>query len=349
MNIAPTSADLAPVDAPPSSGAAKPAAPQRRGFSWLTAGERFGLPVILAAVIIYFSLDQPEKFATSANWRIIIASQAVTLVLALALMVPLLTGNFDLSVGAVALLSAMVAAGMMSRHDWNLGVTCLFVLGMGIAIGLVNGVLVTKFGLNGLIATLGTATIIGGVISWYSENLSIAAGISEKLTEFGTDTMFGIPTLAVASVVIAAVIGYLMTQTPFGRMLTSIGSSAPAARLVGVTVNGMVLTSYVIAGGLAAVAGLMLLAQQGSASPGTSGIGVVLPALAAVFLGASTWTPGHYNVVGTIFGLLLVSVTVSGLTLAGAEPWVNPVCYGAALILAVGASEWFRRRAQGVK
>jgi ribose transport system permease protein len=319
----------------------------RAGISWLSVGERFGLPFLLGMIIVLFTSTQPETFATAANWRAIIASQAVTLVLALALMVPLLSGNFDLSVGAVALLSAMVSAGMMSRHDWNIVVACGFVSLVGLVIGAVNGLLVTKFGLNGLIATLGTATIIGGLISWYSNNLSIATGISVKLSNFGTDTILGVPSLALTSGAIAVVVAYVVTQTPFGRMLVSIGSSAPAARLVGVRVNGMVLVSYVVSGGLGALGGILLLAQQGSASPGTSGIGIVLPALAAVFLGASTWSPGQFNVVGTVLGLLLVSVTVSGLTLSGAAPWVNPVCYGGALILAVGASSWFRRRSKG--
>jgi ribose transport system permease protein len=319
----------------------------RPGISWLSVGERFGLPVLLGIVIVVFTSMQPETFATAANWRAILSSQAVTLVLALALMVPLLSGNFDLSVGAVALLSAMVSAGMMFRHDWNVVVACGFVLGLGLFIGAVNGLLVTKFGLNGLIATLGSATVIGGLISWYSNNISIASGISQKLTNFGTDTTLGVPTLALASGAVAVAVAYVITQTPFGRMLVSIGSSAPAARLVGVRVNGMVLASYVVSGGLAGLGGVMLLAQQGSASPGTSGIGIVLPALAAVFLGASTWSPGKFNVVGTVLGLLLVSVTVSGLTLSGAAPWVNPVCYGGALILAVGASSWFRRRSKG--
>lgn len=325
-----------------------PAESTRSRVPWMVLGERFGLPVILGAVIAYFTVTQPETFASSGNWTVILASQSVTLVLALALMIPLLSGNFDLSVGAVALLAAMLGAGTMARNDWSLLASCGFVLALGLGIGLINGVLVTRFGLDGLIATLGTATIMGGLISWYSENISIASGISERLTEFGTDTVLGVPSLTVAAGVLAVIVGYAVTQTPWGRMLVSIGSSPAAARLVGVRVSGMVLMSYAVSGVLAALAGVMLLAQQGSASPGTSGIGVVLPALAAVFLGASTWTPGRFNVVGTVLGLLLVSVTVSGLTLSGAAPWVTPVCYGGSLILAVAASSWFRRRSQGV-
>jgi ribose transport system permease protein len=114
-----------------------------------------------------------------------------------------------------------------------------------------------------------------------------------------------------------------------------------------VRVDRLVLASYMTSGVLAAAAGVLLLAQQGSATAGTTGIGVLLPALAAVYLGASTWAPGQFNVTGTVLGLVLVAVIVSGLTLGGAAPWVGGVADGGALILAVGASAAFRRKRRG--
>ncbi|PPJ35712.1 ABC transporter permease [Nocardia nova] len=313
----------------------------------LQLGERFGLVLFLLSVIALFSIMHPDTFATEANWRVIVSSQAVTLVVALALMIPLLSNNFDLSVGSVAGMSAMLAAGVMARNHWSLLVACFVVLVLGMTIGLFNGLLVTKLGLNGLIATLGTSTILDGALSWYSKNLSISYGISDGLVEFGTKTIAGLPWLAAVAVIIAALVAYVVTQTPVGRKLVAIGSSSPAARLVGIRVDAIVLGSYVISGILGAGAGILLLAQQGSASPGANGISFLLPALAAVFLGASTWRPGQFNVMGTILGLLLVAITVSGFTLSGAASWVNSVCYGAALIVAVGASAWFRRRRTG--
>jgi ribose transport system permease protein len=314
---------------------------------WLDLGERLGLPVLLAVIIIVCSVKYPQTFATVGNWHVIASSQSVNVIIALALMIPLLSNNFDLSVGATAALSSMVAAGLMSRNGFNLGEACLFVVGLGLLIGLVNGLLVTKLGLNGLIATLGSATFLDAMLSWYSKNLSISSGFSTRLVDFGTATILNVPWLTVMALVAAAVVGYVITQTPFGRRLVAIGSSDPAARLVGIRVDRLVLVSYLISGGMAAAAGILLLAQQGSATPGSNGIGVLLPALAAVYLGASTWTPGQFNVVGTMLGLLLVAVTVSGLTLAGAAPWVNGASYGAALIVAVGASAAFRRRRRG--
>ncbi|MCW2830465.1 MAG: hypothetical protein JWP31_1157 [Aeromicrobium sp.] len=332
----------------PPTRATPPATSKARGASkWLVYGERYGLLLVIVAVIITFSAMYPDSFATSNNWRTILASQSVTVVIALALMVPLLAGNFDLSVGSVAVLSSIIAAGLMSRHDVGLGWAILLVLLMAAAIGMVNGALVSRLGLDGFIATLGTSTILGGLIVWYSEGLSIASGISDGLVEFGAAEWLGAPKLAWVALIVALLVGYCVTQTPIGRKLVSIGSSAPAATLVGIPVGLMVFSTYVISALMGGMAGILLLAQQGSANPSGDGIGILLPAVAAVFLGASTWNPGQFNVVGTVLGLLLVAVTVSGLTLAGAEPWVNPVTYGSALTLAVAASAWSRRRRRG--
>ncbi len=315
--------------------------------NWLGWGERYGLLVLLIGVSVYFSFDQPDTFATAANWRLIVASQSVTAVIALGLMLPLLAGNFDVSTGSTCLLSSMVLAGMMSRDGASLFWGSLAVLAIGSAIGVVNGLLVTRFGLDGLIATLGSATIIGGMISWYSDNLSIANGVSPWLLHFGTADLFGVPKLALVALVVAVVVAYVILLTPFGRILLAIGSNRGSAQLVGISVQRTILITYVISGFLGGLAGVLLLAQQGSASPGTGGIGFMLPALAAVFLGASAFRPGQFNVAGTIVGLLLVAVIVSGLTLGGVAPWVGDVIQGGALILAVGASAFFRRRRAG--
>ncbi|CAN5200393.1 ABC transporter permease [soil metagenome] len=317
------------------------------GPQWLTIGEKFGLLILLVGIVITWSVRFPDTFATEGNWKTIASSQSVNLVIALALLVPLLSNNFDLSVGSTASLSAMLCAGLMSRSGWSLPMAILGVLVVGVLIGAINGLLVTRLGLNGLIATIGTATVLDGLQSWYSDNLSISSGFSQKIIDFGTATLWKVPWIAVVALFLAAVVGYVVTHTPLGRRLVAMGSSNTAARLVGVRVDRLVLMSYMTSGALGAAAGVLMLAQQGSALPGASGVGILLPALAAVYLGASTWRPGQFNVMGTILGLLLVAVTVSGLTLAGAASWVGGVANGTALILAVGASAAFRRKRNG--
>lgn len=316
------------------------------GF-WLAGAERFGLVAIFALVILFFSVTQSDTFPTAGNWRTIVSSQSVLAIIAFASIIPLIAGNFDLSVGANSVLCSIAAAALMSKQGSPLVVAIVFALVVGGAVGAVNGLLVARLGLNGFVATLGSATVIGGVIDAYTNNLPITANISMTLLNFGTENFVGIPKLAIAAAVAAVVVWYGLTQTPFGRRLTAIGSNAGAARLVGIRVDRTVFLSYLVAGLLSGVAGVMLVANQGSADPSVSGLALVLPALAAVFLGASSFTPGQFNVPGTIIGLLFVATVVSGLTLSGAESWVEPVFNGLALIVAVGASAAFRRRRAG--
>jgi ribose transport system permease protein len=313
----------------------------------LDLGERYGLLLLAAIVVLYFSLTDTDTFATAANWRIIAGSQAVVVVIALALTLPLISGSFDLSVGSVTIASSVLLGKLMAEHHWALIPAGLLAIGFGALIGAINGLLVTRASVNGLIATLGTGTVLGGIVQWYSNNESISDGISTTLTDFGTENIFGVPRLAAAALLVAAVVAYLLTQTPFGRRLTAIGSSADAAALVGIRVSRLTFLSFVIAGGLAGLAGVLLVAQQGSTNPTANGVGVLLPALAAVFLGSTAFRPGTFNVPGTIVALVLVAVIVSGLTLAGAQPWVEPVAQGLALLIAVVVSSAFRRQRRG--
>jgi ribose transport system permease protein len=149
-------------------------------------------------------------------------------------------------------------------------------------------------------------------------------------------------------IIAAVLVWYLLTQTVYGRQLTAIGVNLDAARLSGLMVRRRILVSFVLSGTIAGIAGVLQLARQGSGDPSTGGVEFILPALAAVFLGATAFQPGRYNVPGTILGLFFVGVAVSGLTLLGAKPWVQPVFNGAIVMLAVAASQFAARRRTGV-
>lgn len=314
---------------------------------WLLGAERFGLLGLFAIVVLGFSLTQADTFATADNWRTIFQSQSVIAVVALALIVPLVAGNFDLSVGANTVMCSIVTAAAMSKHGWALTPAIIFAVATGTFVGLVNGVLVARLRLNGFIATLGTATIITGLVDAYTQGITIVENISQKLVSVGTNTTLGVPDITLFAAAVAIAAWYFLSQTPFGRRLTAIGSNPEAARLVGIRVDRLVLISYVMAGALSGIAGVLLVANQGSGDASVAGFSLVLPALAAVFLGASAFTPGQYNVLGTVVGLIFVAAVVSGLVLSGAQPWVESVFNGTALVLAVGASAAFRRRRLG--
>jgi ribose transport system permease protein len=127
----------------------------------------------------------------------------------------------------------------------------------------------------------------------------------------------------------------------------ALGSNPRAARLVGVRTDRVTVLAFAIAGGLGGLSGVLLIASQGVANPAAEGIGLLLPALVAVFLGASAFSPGQFNVPGTMVGLLLIAVLVNGLSLAGVEPWIQPLANGVALIVGIGVSATFRRRRLG--
>ena len=141
-----------------------------------TSWERIGLILLLVLVIILFSVLQPDTFPTAANWRSIATSQPVLAVAALALIVPLIGGRFDISVGANLGLCAIVAAAAMSYYGLPLVIAIILGVGTGALVGLVNGFIVSFLGVNSIIGTLGVSTILGGVVTGYTQGIPISSG-----------------------------------------------------------------------------------------------------------------------------------------------------------------------------
>jgi ribose/xylose/arabinose/galactoside ABC-type transport system permease subunit len=291
--------------------------------------------------------ESKEIFPTVLNARVVVASQSVTLLLAIAAMLPLISGHFDFSVGATGASTCVLVAGLMSRHSAPVWVCILGAVALGATIGGVNGIAVHRLGMNSFVTTLATATLLGGGIQWYTGGQTITGNISTSLVEFGSSTWLGVPKVAFLVLFVAVGAYYLLTHTPYGRALYAMGDNVVAARLVGVPVHRYGVTAFVLAGAIAGIAGIVLTARTGGANA-DNGTAAVFPALAAVFLGATAILPGRFNVIGTVVGVALVAVSVSGLTLAGAEDWVNPVFNGAALAIAVAASSFLGRRSRGV-
>lgn len=316
----------------------------RRPRSWRGLAERNALLALLAAVVVFFSVLPASKdvFFTTDNMSVLLGNQATVALLALAAIVPLVSGQFDFSIGANAALSTVLCAGLMSRHDVNALVAVVLCVAVGSLIGLVNGLAVTRLGLNAFVTTLGMATLIGGIVQWYTGGQTIIEGISVKLTNFGSIDILGVPQVVYVVLVVAAILWYVLTHTPFGRGLYAVGVNPRAADLVGIRTGTYVTASFTIAGAIAGLTGVMQLARVGSATA-DGGTSLLFPALAAAFLGVTAVRPGFFNVVGTLIGVLLVSVAVSGLTLSGADAWVSPVFNGAALLVAVALSTWLGR------
>ena len=326
---------------PSPDDAALPAASR----NLLQVGERYALLFVLIGVCIFFSVLPASStyFATRLNFATLTADAAVVAVLAIASLFPLITGNFDFSLAAVMSLSAMICATTMSRFHQPLVLAVLAAVLAGVVIGAANGVLVARAGMSSFITTLGTATLLSGLIQWYTHGLAIATGISTKLTDFGSLDWLGVPRIIYAVVAIALLCWYALAWTSFGRRLYAIGSNRRAAHLVGVNVTRKVLAAFVLSGAISGIAGVLIVARQGAAGTDAA-TDLLFPAYAAAFLGATAIDPGRHNVPGTLIGVMLVAVSVSGLTLAGANSWVSPVFNGAALLVAVGLATFLRRR-----
>jgi ribose transport system permease protein len=306
--------------------------------------ERGGLPLLLIAMFVFFALDSTTAtvFTSSANVKNILGNQAVTGLVALAMVVPLVSGYFDLSVSATTGVANVAVAAAIGTHHWPIAGGLAFALAIGAVIGFCNGFLVAKMRLNGFVVTLGTYTLLGGLVELYTKGQLITEGIPSSFGQWGAEDWLGVPRPFVLLLVIGLLTWYVLMHTPFGRFLESIGSNENAARLVGINVTRMIWISFVVSGMLAAAAGALETSRAGNGSPET-GAAFLFPALAAVFLGATTIRPGRYNVWGTIVGVYFVAVSVSGFTLLGAEIWVQPVFNGASLVVAVALSTLIAR------
>lgn len=307
-------------------------------------GYRYWLPIAWVLLLIVFSIIHPGVFNSAANINFVAIAQAVALTVALALLVPLVGGEFDLSVGAVVTLSAVACAAFMANYGLPLIVAVLLTIALGGLIGVLNGFLVSKLGVSSLIATLGVAMSIEGIVRAYTGGVPIAVGIDPALTNVIRLRLLGIPMLVVIVAVLAAIVWYGLEHTTPGRNLTATGSNARAARLLGLRTNGYVWVSFIISGMIAALGGILTIVVVGSGTPDAGGMGVLLPALAAVFLGATAFKPGKFNVPGTVIGLLFVATGVNGLTLGSSQNWVQQLFAGGTLVFALAISAAVRRR-----
>lgn len=329
-----------------ASASTPPSRPNGAGKA-VTTLERYGLVVLFVVVAVIFSVLRPHTFATYSNWTAIAISGSVLAVAAFALVVPLVAGRFDISVGANLGLSAMVTAAAMSHSHLPLVVAVLLGILTGAVVGVVNGWLVAYLGVNSIIGTLGMSIVLGGIVEAYTGGVPISSGLSPFLTGLSIQAVVGIPVLFLLMIVISVIAWFVLRQTPYGRYLQGVGSNLSAARLTGIQVKPIILLGFVLAGALAGVAGVLQISSQGDADPSVGTITYILPALAAAFLGATTWRPGTYNIGGTIIGLYFLEMVVSGMSLLGAAPWATDVFNGAAVIVAIVISAYLRRRRTG--
>jgi ribose transport system permease protein len=300
-----------------------------------------GLLVVLVALIIAFSVALPQTFPTMANARNVLTSQAVILMIALAVTLPLRAGDFDLSVSAVMALAASIVAVLCVRYHWSLGYAVLVAIFAGLLVGAFNAFLVVKLELDGFVATLGTMTAILGLTAWMTAG-EVIAGLPPFLSDLANVRILTLPAIIIYGWALALVLWYVYEHTPFGRYLLFTGGNREAARLTGVKVARTRAIAFVVASFISSVAGVLFAGAIGAVDPSISHA-YLLPPYAAAFLGSTTIQIGRFNAVGTVVGLYLLATGVSGLQLMGAEGWVTDFFHGMALILAVAFAKLLRK------
>lgn len=291
----------------------------------------------LGLVIVLFGVWIPDTFLTATTMRSISGTSAVTSIAALALILPLACGLFDLSVAGTLGLAAVLVL-KLQLEGMSIALAIAVSLAVGLLIGAVNGFLVVNVGISSFIATLGMSSVAAALTYWITNGFQVVAEPSSPFVFFGQSALAGLPTAVWIAIGIAAILFYLTEGTTLGRYLHAIGGNADAARLVGIRVERIRFGSLVASGLLAASAGVVLSAQLGSSSADI-GPPYLLPAFSAVLLGATQInTSGRVNVIGTLVAVTLLATGIYGLQLAGTPSFISSLFNGLALIVAVSLS-----------
>jgi ribose transport system permease protein len=323
---------------PPTDGSGPRARVVSTGLNWAS---RYGLLAFLVGLFVVFSILRPDSFPTRINVISILSDQSVIFIAALAVMLPLIVGEFDLSVAANVSLANTFVLGF----GVNQGIPLVPAIAMAILastiVGVLNGVAVTRFKVNAFVGTLGMATLLGGIQQLYTGGLDIITPPA-GLTSIARTDVLGIPLSVYYAVIVGLVVYVVLNHLTLGRKMLAVGGSQRAAALTGIPVERYRIAAFAAGGLLAGVGGVILGAQIGTASIAGNN-DLLLPVFTAALLGATVITPGRYNVPGTAIAVLFLAVTVSGLQQLGVSTWVEPTFDGAALIVAVAISGWAAR------
>lgn len=318
---------------------------RRSPFKWNKLHPRnIGVVYLYALIWIVFSLWIPDTWTMWLTHRSVLNQNAILMVVALGLLVPLAAGVFDLSIGATISASAVTVGWAMVEAQWSVPVAIAAALILGVLIGFVNGLLVVKIKIDSFIATLAMSSVLTAYSVWRSNNRSIL-GFPDSFKNLATEFVWGVNKTVVVALVVALGFWYVFEHTAVGRYLFATGGAREAARLAGVQTDRYVWGSLMASSTFSALGGVLLAAQFGS-TQAQSGTPYLLPAFAAAFLGATQFKR-RFNVWGALLAVIVLQSGVKGLQLAGVgTTWIESLFFGVALAVAVGFST-FRKRVHG--
>ena len=305
--------------------------------------ERYALLLVWALLILGFSLALPNSFLRWGNFSILFASYAPAALLALAIIIPLTSGDYDLSVGAVMTLSSCMIAVLNAWMGLPILLCLLLSVLAGVAVGLFHAFFIVYVRIPSLVVTLGSTSLISGIVQWFTNSSTIGGIDNALIMSVVGGRLFGVPYAFYYAFAAVVVLWYIFDFTPLGRRLLFVGRGREVARLNGIAVEKVRVGALVASSVVAACAGMLYPGVLGSADP-YSGLNYLLPAFAAAFLGSTTIMPGRFNPWGAMVAVYFLGTGITGLTMLGIPLWVTNVFNGGALILAVAISQFTRGR-----
>lgn len=272
------------------------------------------------------------KFLTLSNITNVFTQVSVNAIIAVGMTFVILTGGIDLSVGSTLAISGALGASIV-KSTGNITLAVIVSALVGIGIGLINGLLISKGKLQAFIATLATMTIFRGVTLVFTNGTPISK-LPEEFVKIGNGKIGFMPIPVIITLIVFLIGAYALSQTRFGRYLYALGGNEDSARLSGVNTTKIKTLVYVICGITAALSGIIVTSRIGSASP-NAGSGFELDAIAAVVLGGTSLTGGEGSIAGTMVGAMIIGVLNNGLNLMNVSPFYQLIVKGIVILLAV--------------
>ncbi|TDD65560.1 ABC transporter permease [Jiangella aurantiaca] len=314
-----------------------------------SAGGLGGAIVILALLMLVFAVLAPA-FLSFDNLVNVLRQHAVLLILAVGQTLVIISRGIDLSVAATAALAGSVMGVAYAHYGLPQGVAILLGLMSGFAVGALNGLVITRWRVPDIIATLGTLTAVRGVALLVTggqpvpDFTQVVEGrrMPPVITVLGAGSYYGIPLIIVVAVVCCAVGAFILSRTKLGRSIVAVGGNQEAAHVSGISVNRTKFLVYLISGGLAAVGGMMLSGRLASANAHMANL-MELSTIAAVVIGGTALFGGEGRVSGTIIGVFIIGLLANGLNILGLADFWQRVATGLIIILVVALDQWRRR------
>ncbi|MBV1702464.1 MAG: ABC transporter permease [Hyphomicrobiales bacterium] len=329
--------------------------PTRAELTGLTAMQKlvrmipvYGLVILAVFLLLLFSILLPNTFPTLLNLRAILSDKSIIAMLSLAAMVPMAAGRIDLTVGYGIVLWHILAISLQTMFGVPWPIAVLIVLVLGAVVGFLNGLLVEVAKIDSFIATLGTGTILYALALWHTGGRQVVGVLPAGFYAINGTFIFGLPITAFYVFAVTIAMWLVLEYTPTGRFLYAIGANSRAAELNGIPTRKFVVGAFVTSGLMTALTGV-LLASKLRIGQASVGLEFLLPALVGAFLGSTTIKPGRVNVWGTMVGVAILAIGISGIQQFGGSFWVEPMFNGVTLLVAIGIAGYAQRRKGAVK